>query len=116
MLRADKIRVVFHDAHNQPRDRSIKLSFKDGGRDEFLRLLQTVLRRQDWVSAPGQMTMGELSDMQYAQRLAAGDGDAYSASSSGIAGIMRRQEAEVLTAAGKGGLVTEATGKGGEML
>ena len=62
--------------------------------DSYFMVLSNVLRGQDWVSAPGQMTMGELSDMQYAQRLAAGDGDAYSASSSGIAGIMRRHEAK----------------------
>lgn len=60
----------------------IKLSFKDGGRDDFFNPLEATLKRKAWKDTqPSHLTDRRLQKRQF------------NAADAGIAGILRRQEA-----------------------
>lgn len=61
----------------------LKLSFKDGGRDEFYAPLQSALQKKAWLQKQSVLTDRRLEETR-----------GFSTSQAGIAGIIRRQEME----------------------
>jgi ESCRT-II complex subunit VPS36 len=84
-----KIDVRTHALASSPKP-FIKLSFKEGGRDEFYSPLETALSRKAWTDTT---SVSVLADRRLQTR------QPFDASQAGISGIMQRRQEEQKNAA-----------------